>query len=87
MFVPRYYTVPAKTGLWQHCVAYCHSFGGVCARMWSQREVNDVANIVRGAYAILVIQAIVRKFSAHIIASNYLQHFYSFQPTKLLLAA
>ncbi len=24
---------------------------------------------------------------AHTIASNYLQHFYSFQPTKLLLAA
>ncbi len=28
-----------------------------------------------------------RKFEAHIITSNYLQLFYSFQPIKLLLAA
>ncbi len=34
-----------------------------------------------------MIKRLMRNVSAHIIASNYLQLFYSFQPTKLLLAA
>ena len=47
----------------------------------------DVLNAVAGAENRRMNLAIERRKGAHIIASNYLQLFYSVQPTKLLLAA
>ncbi len=71
----------------QHIVLEIEEAARACLRRRRTFPIAGLPKISCGGILVEIVVAGASINVAQIIASNYLQHFYSFQSTKLLLAA